>query len=243
MQGNSRNSPSTGFYVTLGVGGSDLQTGSGRKEKIYETKKKIHSKYNRASSKRFNFQLYSILRNNENDSNNNSNDNDKKNKELETEKTTKEEEEGIPEEVGGAMNSFFQTTSSILQFEDEKDRNIVIALGSSFLSICFFFYQQLNPVEELTLMRKMQNESPSIYTVLDNGKPTLIDFYAEWCENCKEMMPVLRELEQKYKGKVNFVMINGDKSENSEFVELFRVDGIPHLALMTKDGEVKTALI
>ena len=92
-------------------------------------------------------------------------------------------------------------------------------------------------------MRKMQNESPSIYTVLDNGKPTLIDFYAEWCENCKEMMPVLRELEQKYKGKVNFVMINGDKSENSDFVELFRVDGIPHLALMTKDGEVKTALI
>jgi thioredoxin-related protein len=44
---------------------------------------------------------------------------------------------------------------------------------------------------------------------------------------------------------VNFVVINGDDRDeaSSALVERFRVDGIPHLALMTKEGEVKTALI
>jgi len=44
---------------------------------------------------------------------------------------------------------------------------------------------------------------------------------------------------------VNFVVVNGDdrNEASSVLVERFRVDGIPHLALMTKEGEVKTALI
>lgn len=36
-----------------------------------------------------------------------------------------------------------------------------------------------------------------------NGRPTLVDFYAEWCENCKEMAPTLRALEGRYKNKVS----------------------------------------
>ncbi|TFJ82906.1 hypothetical protein NSK_005785 [Nannochloropsis salina CCMP1776] len=59
------------------------------------------------------------------------------------------------------------------------------------------------------------------------------------------MAPVLRAVEGKYKDKVNFVVVNGDdrNEASSALVERFRVDGIPHLALMTKEGEVKTALI
>ncbi|GAB5035252.1 thiol:disulfide interchange protein [Nannochloropsis oceanica] len=48
-----------------------------------------------------------------------------------------------------------------------------------------------------------------------------------------------------YKDKVNFVVIDGDGRDQASagLVERFRVDGIPHLALMTNEGEVKTALI
>ena len=44
--------------------------------------------------------------------------------------------------------------------------------------------------------------SPVIQSVVANGRPTVVDFYAEWCENCKEMAPVLRAMEGKVRGRV-----------------------------------------
>lgn len=43
--------------------------------------------------------------------------------------------------------------------------------------------------------------------------------------------------------QVNFVVINGDTPQAADMVEKFRVDGIPHFALISKEGEVRTALI
>lgn len=129
------------------------------------------------------------------------------------------------------------------KLQTEKRNKMITALGSVFAAFALFFYQHVHPVEAVTLLRQMQQESPMIQSVVTNGRPTVIDFYAEWCENCKEMAPVLREVEGKYKGKVNFVVINGDSATNADLVDRFRVDGIPHLALISKEGEVKTALI
>lgn len=133
--------------------------------------------------------------------------------------------------------------SLLQQLKRDKRNKIVTAIGSVVAAVALFFYQHLHPVEAVTLLRQMQEESPMIQSVLSNGRPTVVDFYAEWCENCKEMAPLLREVEGKYKGKVNFVVINGDSAQSADLVDRFRVDGIPHLALITKEGEVKTALI
>lgn len=127
--------------------------------------------------------------------------------------------------------------------KSEKRNKVLTAAGSVVAAVAVFFYQHLHPVEAVTLLRQMQSESPTIQTVLRNGRPTVVDFYAEWCENCKEMAPVLREVEGKYKDRVNFVVINGDSQQSADLVDRFRVDGIPHLALLTREGEVKTALI
>lgn len=65
----------------------------------------------------------------------------------------------------------------------------------------------------------------------------------QWCENCKLIAPTLRQVEEEYKDRVNFVMVDGDKAESWPYIEAFGVDAIPHLALVSADGDVETALI
>lgn len=45
------------------------------------------------------------------------------------------------------------------------------------------------------------------------GQPTLIDFWASWCQPCRESFPVLRKIQSDFSGKVQFVAINMDKEE------------------------------
>lgn len=50
-------------------------------------------------------------------------------------------------------------------------------------------------------------------------------------------------VEEEYKGRVNFVMVNGDRGDSWPIVERFGVDAIPHVAMVGSDGFVETALI
>ena len=65
----------------------------------------------------------------------------------------------------------------------------------------------------------------------------------QWCENCKLAAPTLLQVEEEYKDRVNFVMVDGDKAESWPYIEAFGVDAIPHLALVSASGDVETALI
>ena len=48
---------------------------------------------------------------------------------------------------------------------------------------------------------------------LKNNKPTFLEFYAEWCEVCKEMAPNVSALKEEYKKDINFVFLNQTLSE------------------------------
>lgn len=100
-----------------------------------------------------------------------------------------------------------------------------------------------HPITSLSLLTEMQRNSADLSVIAHNGKPTVVDFWAPWCENCKSAAPTLASIEKEYEGKINFVMVDGDKGDNWHIIERFGVDAIPHLAMVGSDGVVETALI
>jgi thioredoxin 1 len=72
--------------------------------------------------------------------------------------------------------------------------------------------------------------------VLDSSQPVLVDFSAVWCQPCKMLDPIVKQLAGEWEGKVKVVKIDAD--ENPNLVMQFGVMGIPTL-LFFKGGEIK----
>lgn len=72
--------------------------------------------------------------------------------------------------------------------------------------------------------------------VLDSSEPVLVDFSAVWCQPCKMLDPIVKQLAGEWDGKVKVVKIDAD--ENPNLVMQFGIMGIPTL-LFFKSGELK----
>ncbi len=68
--------------------------------------------------------------------------------------------------------------------------------------------------------------------VISSSKPVLVDFWAEWCGPCRQIGPILEELDAELEG-VEIVKINID--ENPDAPSRYNVRGIPTMILF-KDG-------
>jgi len=57
--------------------------------------------------------------------------------------------------------------------------------------------------------------------------PCIIDFWADWCQPCKMVGPVLEELSEEYAGKINVYKVNTE--EQQELAGVFGIRSIPSL--------------
>lgn len=76
--------------------------------------------------------------------------------------------------------------------------------------------------------------------VLQSEKPVLVDFWAEWCGPCRQVGPILDELNAEHGDKLTFLKMNVD--DNPMTPARYGVTGIPALHVYAGGEVVKTIL-
>jgi thioredoxin len=72
--------------------------------------------------------------------------------------------------------------------------------------------------------------------VLRAELPVLVDLYADWCQPCKQLEPILQQLSTELTGKLKIVRIDVEKSP--QIARAFRVQSIPMLVLIAQGRPV-----
>ena len=77
-------------------------------------------------------------------------------------------------------------------------------------------------------------------TIFTANKPFLVQLSAEWCSVCKDLYPVIEQLEQEYQNQVTFVKIDVDT--DADLADQFKIDKLPTF-LLFKDREIVDCIV
>ena len=82
-----------------------------------------------------------------------------------------------------------------------------------------------------------QSLDPEI--ALNNSRPTVLEFYADWCEACQAMAPAMLQTEQNHVDQLDVVLVNIDNPRWLDLIDRYDVTGIPQLNLFSADGVMR----
>lgn len=68
--------------------------------------------------------------------------------------------------------------------------------------------------------------------------PTVIDFYADWCQPCKQLDTALAKVKTTYGEKVTFMRVDVDDPNSQPLMDQYEVSPIPTVVFLNPEGEV-----
>ena len=76
----------------------------------------------------------------------------------------------------------------------------------------------------------------SFKELIQSDRPVLIDFHAEWCQPCKVLSPIVKQVKERMGEKVSVLKIDVDR--NQQLAQNLAIQGVPTLMIYRK-GELK----
>lgn len=90
-----------------------------------------------------------------------------------------------------------------------------------------------------TFQEKVFNYEKNQEWTFEGEMPCIIDFYADWCQPCKAVAPILEELAEEYKGQINIYKVNTE--EETELAAAFGIRSIPSILFCPNEGQPQMA--
>ena len=119
---------------------------------------------------------------------------------------------------------------------------VILALFITLVVISLVLFRNIF-LESTYLLKSFGELSVDPEIAFKNNKPTFLEFYAEWCEVCKEMAPKVSALKEEYDKDINFVFLNVDNQKWDNYIRKFEVNGIPQVNLFDGKGNLKSTFI
>ena len=120
--------------------------------------------------------------------------------------------------------------------------NAIISLFIIVVIISLVLFRNLI-FQSTYLLKSFGESSVNPEVAFNNNKPTFLEFYAEWCEVCKEMAPQVSAFKDEYEKDINFVFLNVDNQKWDNYIRKFAVNGIPQVNLFNRKGNLISTFI
>lgn len=98
----------------------------------------------------------------------------------------------------------------------------------------------LQHLNKKTFLEKVFNYEENKDWKFEGELPCIIDFYADWCQPCKMVAPILEELQLEFEGKINIYKVNTEVEQ--ELAGAFGIRSIPSMLFCPKDGQPQMAV-
>ena len=115
-----------------------------------------------------------------------------------------------------------------------RERMVLAALAALLAVLLFWLRGGVHPAAPL---ERLARQSLDLPVALSNGRPTLVEFYADWCEACRSMAPAMEQIEQRHRGALDVVLLNVDNPRWQPELDRYQVNGIPQLELFNARGQ------
>ena len=121
-------------------------------------------------------------------------------------------------------------------------KNVIIGVLVVFFAGSFNLFAQEDEAvkpEHLTVATFKEKvfdyeKNPDNWT-FEGELPCIVDFYADWCKPCKLIAPIMEELANEYKGKINVYKVNTEQQR--ELSSVFGVRSIPAVLFIPMEGQ------